>query len=141
MRTIWPMKIVQIVVTTAIATLIFLLLNETGVFEGRYIIPFQSGWLEDFIALFIIFLPFITLIAAVMYTVKKWLKQQYEGKEEETIYYYFILVVVVNFIIVLVIQFVFLQTVNSYAWLLPIATLIIFESFEMLSTRGKHRTS
>lgn len=119
------------------ATLIFLLLNDTGVFKGRYTIPFESGWLEDFIAIFIIFLPFITLITAIMYSVKKWLARQYEGKEEETIYYYFILVVVMNFIVVIVIQFVFLERINSVSWLLPIATLITFESFEMLSTRKR----
>ena len=141
MRTVWPMKIVQIIITTAMATLIFLLLNETGVFKGSYLVPFESGWLEDFSTLFMIFLPFITLIVAVMYTMKKWLARQYEGKEEETIYYYFILVIVVNFIIVLVIQFVFLERINSYSWLLPIATLITFESFEMLSTRKKRGTT
>lgn len=137
MQTAWPMKIVQIIVTATMATLIFLLLNETGVFNGRYTAPFKSGWLEDFIVLYIIFLPFITLITAIMHTVKKWLAQKYGGQEEETIYYYFILVVVVNLIIVLVIQFVFLERINSYSWLLPIATLITFESFELLYTRKK----
>lgn len=132
---------IQIVITTMMATLIFLLLNDSGVFKGNYVIPFKSGWTKDFIALFIIFLPFITLITAIMHTVKKWLARQYEGKEEETIYYYFILVIVINFIIVLVIQFVFLERINSYSWLLPIATLVTFESFEMLSTRNKRRTN
>lgn len=137
MQMTWPMKIVQIIVTTTMATLIFLFLNVSGVFDGRYVAPFESGWLEDFSAIFIVFLPFVTLITAIMRTVKKWLASKYEGKEEETIYYYFILVVVVNFIIVLAMQFVFLQRINSISWLLPIATLITFESFEMLSMRKK----
>lgn len=137
MQMTWPMKIVQIIVTTIMATLIFLFLNKTGVFDGRYVAPFESGWLEDFGAIFIVFLPFVILIAAMMRTVKKWLATKYDGKEEETIYYYFILVVVVNFVIILVIQFVFLQRINSISWLLPIATLMTFESFEMLSMRKK----
>lgn len=140
MNVTWPMKVLQIIMTTAIVTLVFILLNESGVFTGSYSVPFENGWLEDFVAVFIIFLPFITLITAVMFTMKKWLAQKYENQQEERIiYYYFILVVVVNAVIVLVVQLVFLEKIGSFSWMLPIITLITFESFELLSTRNKEQ--
>lgn len=140
MKLILPMKVLQTIITTASATLIFLLLNEASVFNGSYAAPFEERWVQDFFSVYVIFLPFIGLITAVMYTVKKWLAQKYKEQEEQMIYYYFVLIVVVNTVIVLVVQFVFLEKIVSFSWLLPILTLVTYESFEMLATRDKTKS-